>query len=53
MKSSSAPVSGVRQRQRAQAKKRFQQRFELALNRDQIHEIEEKICQQQAVPLPG
>jgi hypothetical protein len=36
-------LSAIRQRQRAHAKLRFSQRFELDLNRDRIHEIEQLI----------
>jgi hypothetical protein len=42
-------LSKIRQRQRSHAKRRFQQRFNLALNRDRIHEIERKIGIGQAV----
>ena len=42
-------LSEVRRRQRAHAKKRFEQRFALNMNRDQIHEIEVKIVSGQAV----
>ena len=42
-------LSEVRRRQRAHAKKRFEQRFALNMNRDQIHEIEVKIASGQAV----
>jgi hypothetical protein len=42
-------LSTARRRQRRHAKSRFQERFQLDLNRDSIHEIEEKIAAGDAV----
>lgn len=42
-------VSAIRKAQRAHAKKRFEQRFALKMNRHHIHEIEKKIASGQVV----
>lgn len=42
-------LTEIRIRQRVHAKRRFEQRFNLVLNRDQIHEIEKKIDGNQAI----
>ena len=42
-------VSAIRKAQRAHAKKRFEQRFALKMNRDRIHQIETKIASGQVV----
>jgi hypothetical protein len=45
----SKELSRIREKQRSHAKLRFEQRFEIELNRDRLHEIEKKIASGQAV----
>jgi hypothetical protein len=42
-------LSRARQRQRAHAKRRFQERFDITLNRHQMRDIEQKITRGEAV----
>lgn len=49
MKKPPKELSRIRERQRAHAKLRFQQRFDLTLNRDQMREIERKITSGQLI----
>lgn len=46
-------VSAIRQKQRAHAKRRFSQRFDLNLNRDRIREIERMIGTTRAIAVPS
>jgi hypothetical protein len=44
-------ISEIRRSQQSHAKKRFEQRFALTMNRDRIYEIEKKIASGQAIQI--